>query len=145
MGRLTVRNAITQDTLSILRLAKLEVEAGNSPLVYDSDKITAGTLAAINDSDGLAIVLEVERRIVGYLVARVVENPIMPGKTALVHGWWIVPGAGTEGRQLLLDEFERWAEGLGATYCGVAMPAGRDAIMKRRGYKPHETLMIRPT
>lgn len=143
MGRLTVREAVSHDTLSILRLARLEIEAGGSPLIYDADKITAGTLAAISDDDGLAILLEAERRAVGYLVARVVENPIMPDKTALVHGWWIVPGAGSEGRKLLLDAFEEWAARSGATYCGVAMPAGRDAIMRRRGYEPHETLMIR--
>lgn len=96
--------------------------------------------SCVNDPDKTAIVTDG-----GVLLAAVGPSLMGPFRASQELAWWIEP-ARRGGGEIMIEEYERWAIGMGAKLIGgVSMAAFPwvETIYQRRGYARLETHWVR--
>lgn len=100
-------------------------------------RITTGQTIArlIVSESGLVLVSDS-----GFISGEIGRTVINPDPVAWEHGWFAEDRSGLK----LLDEFENWARGKGATLIKMSCNGGpAQKILARRGYRPAEIQMVK--
>lgn len=105
----------------------------------------AGLFDTHRAPDRLALVLDIDGRASGVLLAVAGQSPLGPFRIAQELAWWIDPAHRGHGTAML-DAYEAWAAANRCAYVGVASLAAfprTDAIYERRGYSRAETHFLK--
>lgn len=100
----------------------------------------------LNHLDACALVLDVEGRAEGLLLAVASEHPFGPVKLARETVWWIDPAHRGKGAIKMLDAYEAWAAARECTFAGMA-GMGKDPevakLYRRRDFGVAETHFLK--
>lgn len=100
----------------------------------------------IDHEDGCALVLDVEGKAQGVLLAIASEFPFGPLKLARETVWWIDPAHRGSAAGRMLDAYEAWAQERGCAFAGMA-GMGKDPVVaklyRRRHYGVAETHFLK--
>lgn len=139
-----IRTAALPDVGAIVRMSQELALATAMPIDVDPSW-TAAFVARIVGGDGLALVVDADGAVDGFLVATVGHSCVSPKPIAVEHGWWCGPAAkGYGGR--LLARYEDWARAQGCAFARMSIPHQSligEVLSKRRGYQFAETAMVK--
>lgn len=139
------------DKMAVIRLLKdAHTAAGfssDSPFLYEFEAAYAerAFLSHTGSLDALCLVLD-SGRPTGVLMARVFDYELGPARVAKETVWWIDPSQRGRAAMRMLEFYETWAAGRGATAVGMAALAAAPRageIYQRRGYQPVEQHFVK--
>lgn len=139
-----IRSATLADVGAIVRMSHELALATAMPIAVDPSW-TAAFVAGVIQGEGLALVVDIDGNVDGFLVATIGQSSVSPRPVAIEHGWWCGPAAkGWGGR--LLARYEDWARARGCAFARMSIPhlSPIGAVLsKRRGYQFAETAMVK--
>lgn len=139
-----IRAATLADVGAIVRMSQELALATRMPIAVDPSS-TAAFVARVVTGAGLALVVDVDGAVDGFLVATVGQSSVSPKPVAIEHGWWC--GALAKGwGGALLARYEDWARERGCAFARMSIPHQStigDVLSKRRGYQFAETAMVK--
>lgn len=139
-----IRMVGPDDVPALIEMGKAFYETGKLPGEFDADTFVAFWEASIQEGRGVIIMGEREGVPVGTLGALLFADPCNGALVAQELFWWVNDDARGNGSLRLVQAFEAWAKGVGASR--VVMTAiyglreeaiGR--IYESRGYHELET------
>lgn len=139
-----IRTATLADVGAIVRMSQELALATAMPIDVDP-AWTAAFVARVVTGGGLALVVDIDGAVDGFLVATVGQCSVSPKPVAIEHGWWCGPSAkGWGGR--LLTKYEGWARERGCAFARMSIPhqSPIGAVLSIRcGYQFAETAMVK--
>ena len=121
---------------------------GTNPMQYKFSAAYAERcfVSHTDAADAICLVLDVDGRAEGVLMARVFDYELGDVRVAKETVWWIDPDHRGVAADDMLVAYEAWATGRGATVAGMAAlscapRAGR--LYERRGYAAVETHFLK--
>lgn len=139
-----IRPATLADVGAIVRMSQELAVATRMPIDVDASW-AAAFVARVIAGEGLALVVDVDGAVDGFLVATVGQSSVSPLPVAIEHGWWC--GALAKGwGGALLTRYEDWARERGCALARMSIPHLSQigaALSKRRGYQFAETAMVK--
>jgi len=134
-----IRAATFADVPRMVALGREFLRAAALPIDFDAEHASRTAHGYIYHPDTLALVLEVDGRVEGVMLAHCLGHAFGPVRVAQELLWWIEPahrGAGGG----FIDRYEAWARERGAVIAGLAARDERvGRLYLRRGYALAET------
>lgn len=150
---MTVRMAIPDDKMRVVRMLKdAHAAAGfgndENPACYPFSAAYAerAFLSHTSADNAACIILDIDDRASGVLMARVFDYGLGPIRVAKETVWWVDEAYRGSGAASMLDVYEEWAKSAGASFAGMAAlsAAPRAGIIyRRKGYDPVETHFVK--
>ena len=100
----------------------------------------------VEHPDGICLVLDVDGRACGVLMATASEHPFGALRIAKETIWWIDPTHRGRAAIRMLDAYDEWARKRGCAFAGMAGLGGDPAVgrlYERRGYLAAETHFLK--
>ena len=153
---MTVRKAVASDRDRVVILLRDSREgagfhdpAGLTGFTFPFDPAYASRLfdLHLSHAQALCLVLDIEGRAQGVLMAWASEHPFGPVKLARETVWWIDPAHRGRSAIQMLDAYEAWAfKEAGCQFAGMAGMGDDPVVAKlyeRRGYARAETHFLK--
>lgn len=110
-----VRLAIESDVEQYVELARLAVDESARHLGFNPDKVRATFRRYIDEARPTIFVVDDKRSVIGFLNAYMNEYDFADGIFTIQHVLFVDPNRrGTRAAALLMNEFVRWSDMLGA-------------------------------
>ncbi len=127
-----IRNALESDTKDILRMAKLMHEESRYKIFnYDDKKIEKLISFLITDDSGILLVAESDNKLIGGIMAMVIEHFFGHDKSSVDFVLFVEPDyRDSKTAMLLIKRYINQARGKGAVDIGIGNSTGPATIGK---------------
>lgn len=131
----SVRPATRDDRFEMIRMGRAFIDASGLGLPFDPAWAERSIVAAIDDPDSLALVLDMDG-IKGMLCATCVPSPLSPVKLGVEQVFWIDPQARGRGALAIIRAYEDWCSEQGCSFVGLVSLGQKSAgrLYERCGY-----------
>jgi GNAT superfamily N-acetyltransferase len=140
-----IRAAKQSDIPSIVRMTADLARATGIPIAVDEAWTSAFVSSVLASGQGLALVVDIDGKAEGMIVATIGQSSVSPALIAIEHGWYCSRAAAGYGVKLLAA-YEAWARAKGCAMARMstahASPLGH-VLVKRHGYGFAETALAK--
>lgn len=140
-----MRVATQADIPAIVRMTADLARATAMPIAVDEAWTAAFVASVLASGQGLALVVDIDGKAEGMIVATIGQSSVSPALIAVEHGWFCSKTAAGYGIKLL-RAYEDWARAKGCAMARMstayASPLGRVLVM-RHGYGFAETALAK--
>jgi hypothetical protein len=137
-----IRPSIGSDRLPVVAMLKRFHAASGFSFAFSAVHAEAQFKAHHAGGDRLCLVLDIQDRPAGVLMAGIVPHPFAPIRMASELCWWIDPEHRGRPACAMVIAYEAWAKAKGCTLislAGLGSDPAPAAFYSRHGYTPAET------